>query len=274
MPARHSATEGEIEMISVLETPHSIAVSHDGALAFVSHFRSGSVSLIDTATDAVTSVLESGPGAYGLAPSFNDKFLHVAHPDSEFLQTVQVSSGNRIGSGIGAKTYGLVTVAGGRVYATAALDDAIIVLDVALVDVLDELVRNVARIDGVDFPVSVVASADGSRLYVSNYFSETVSVIDATKVEVGVFDQQAAVLDLIRVATGPQGLALSPDGSRLYVTHFPDGNAITVVDTASSAAVDSIAVESGPVRGLAISRDGQKLYTANYFSSSVSVLPL
>jgi len=259
-------------MISVLETPHSIAVSHDGSRVYVSHFRSGSVTIIDTTTESVTAVLESGPGAYGVAPSFNDKFLHVAHPDSEFLQTVQVASGNRIGAGIGAKTYGLVTAGGGRVYATAALDDAIIVLDVALVDVLDELVRNVARINGVDFPVNVAASSDGSRLYVSNYFSATVSVIDATNVTVGVFDQQAVVLDRIPAATGPYGLAVSPDDSRLFVAHFPDGNAISVVDTTSLSVVDSISVESGPVRGLAISRDGTKLYAANYFSSSISVL--
>ena len=261
-------------MISVLETPHSIAVSHDGSLAYVTHFRSGSVTLLDTATDTVRSVLESGEGAYGIAPNVNDRFLHVAHPDSEFLQTLQVSSGNRVGTGIGAKTYGLVTVGGGRLYATAALDDALIVLDVGLVDVLDELVRNVARVEGVDFPVSITASPDGSRLYVSNYFSETVSVIDATKVQVGVFDQPAVVMDRIPVATGPYGLAVSPDGSRLYVAHFPDGNAISVVDTNSSTVVDTISVESGPVRGLAISRDGAKLYTANFFSSSVSVLTL
>ena len=259
-------------MISVLETPHSLAVSHDGSRVHVSHFRSGSVTLIDTATDSVTAVLESGPGAYGVAPTPNDKFLHVAHPDSDFLQTIQVASGNRIGTGIGAKTYGLVTAGGGRVYATAALDDAIIVLEVALVDVLDELVRSVARINGVDFPVNVAASPDGGRLYVSNYFSATVSVIDATKVEVGVFDQTALVLDRIPVATGPYGLAVSPDGSRLFVAHFPDGNAITVVDTTSFSVVDTISVESGPVRGLAISRDGATLYTANYFSSSISVL--
>lgn len=261
-------------MISVLETPHSIAVSHDGAQAFVSHFRSGSVTVIDTATDSVTAVLESGPGAYGVAPTANDKFVLVAHPDSQFLDTIQLASGNSIGTGIGAKTYGLLSVGGSRVYATAALEDAIIVLDVALFDVLDELVRNVARITGVDFPVSVAASPDGSRLYVSNYFSATVSVVDATKVTVGVFDQPAVVVDTIPVSTGPYGLAVSPDASRLYVAHFPEGNEITVVDTTSFAAIDVISVESGPVRGLAISRDGSKLYATNYFSSSISVFTL
>ena len=138
--------------IDVIETPHSVAVSNDGSRVYVSHFLSGSITLIDTSTESVAAVLESSPGAYGVAPTFNDKFLHVAHPDSDFLQTVQVKSGNKVSDGIGAKAYGLAAVKGGRLYATAALDDAILVLDVALVDTLDNLVRNVARIDGVKFP--------------------------------------------------------------------------------------------------------------------------
>jgi YVTN family beta-propeller protein len=260
------------DTIDVIETPHSVAVSHDGSRVYVSHFRSGSVTLIDTGTDSVATVLGSSPGAYGVAPTFNDKFLHVAHPDSDFLETVQVESGSKVADGIGAKAYGLAAAGGGRLYATAALDDAILVLDVALVDVLDNLVRNVARIDGVDFPVAIAASPDGSRLYVSNYFSATVSVIDATQVSVGVFDQRAVVLHSIPVAIGPYGLAVSPDGSRLFVAHFPQGDAISVVDTASFAVTGQISVASGPVRGLAVSHDGAKLYVANYFASSVSVL--
>lgn len=260
--------------IDVLETPHSVAVSNDGSRVFVSHFRSGSVTLIDTSTDSVAAVLASSTGAYGVAPTFNDKFLHVAHPDSDFLETVEVKSGSKVADGINAKAYGLAAVRGGRLYATAALDDAIIVLDVALVDVLDNLVRNVARIGGVDFPVAIAASPDGSRLYVSSYFSATVLVIDATQVAIGVFDQRAAVVHSIPVPMGPYGLSVTPDGSRLFVAHFPQGDAISVVDTTSFSVTDQISVTSGPVRGLAVSRDGTKLYVANYFASSVSVLEI
>jgi YVTN family beta-propeller protein len=271
-PAPQPGSSASPITIDVIETPHSIAVSNDGSRVYVSHFQSGSISLIDAGTESVTAVLASSPGAYGVAPTFNDEFLHVAHPDSDFLQTLQVKSGDKVADGIGAKAYGLVTVKGGRLYATAALDNTILVLDVMLVDVLDNLVRNVAKIDGVKFPVAIVASPDGSSLYVSNYFSATVSVIDATQVSIGVFDQPAVVVHTIPVAIGPYGLAVSPDGSRLFVAHFPQGDAISVVDTTSFSVIDQISVGNGPVRGLAVSRDGAKLYAANYFASSVSVL--
>ena len=49
--------------IDVLETPHSVAVSHDGSRVYVSHFMSGSVTLVDAGTGSVTGVLETSPGA-------------------------------------------------------------------------------------------------------------------------------------------------------------------------------------------------------------------
>jgi DNA-binding beta-propeller fold protein YncE len=42
---------------------------------------------------------------------------------------------------------------------------------------------------------------------------------------------RATVLHRIPVAIGAYGLAVSPDGSRLFVAHFPQGDAISVVDT-------------------------------------------
>ena len=74
------STRPLLATITVPETPHSIAMSQDGARAYVSHFRSGSVSLIDTATETVTAVLHSEPGAYGVAPAADDSVVHVAHP--------------------------------------------------------------------------------------------------------------------------------------------------------------------------------------------------
>ncbi len=259
------STRPLLTTITVPETPHSIAMSHDGARAYVSHFRSGSVSLIDTATETVTAVLDSEPGAYGVAPGAYDRVVHVAHPDSEFVQTIEVASGKATGTGIGAKAYGLAAVFD-RLYATAALEDALVVLD--------EQVKNIGRAENVDFPVAVTASPDGVLLYVSNYFSATVSVIAADKIALDLPGQGAIVVQRIPVAEGPYGLAVSPDGSRLYVAHFPNGNAISVVDTASYTVTDRIDVGGSSVRGLAVSRDGSKLYVANYFSSSVSVLAL
>lgn len=59
---------------------------------------------------------------------------------------------------------------GGVLYAAAALDDTVLLLD--------SLVMNRARIEDVDFPVGLALSPIGDRMYVTNYFSQSVSVID------------------------------------------------------------------------------------------------
>src|ERR1700761_657809 len=95
------STRPLLATITVPETPHSIAMSHDGTRAYVSHFRSGSVSLVDTASGTVTGTLESEPGSYGVAPAQDDQFVFVAHPDSEFLRRIEVASGRDESIGIG-----------------------------------------------------------------------------------------------------------------------------------------------------------------------------
>jgi YVTN family beta-propeller protein len=68
-------------------------------------------------------------------------------------------------------------------------------------------------------PFGIVASPDGHWLYVANYGSNSVSVINT---DANVVYYSAGV------GAGPIGVALSPDGARLYVSH---GNALSVLET-------------------------------------------
>ena len=72
----------------------------------------------------------------------------------------------------------------------------------------------------VDFePVALVVSSDGKRVYVGNG-NGTVSVIDTTR---------NAVTATIPVGSfSIAGLALSPDGSRLYVTDQMGGKVAVI----------------------------------------------
>ena len=111
---------------------------------------------------------------------------------------------------------------------------------------------------------TVVVSPDGSRLYVSDTNTGTVSVVDTATL---------TVLGTIPVA-GPIGLAISPDGSRLYVVSTNPANVLVVVDTATRAAVASVPVGSSPA-GIAISPDGSRVYVSNSSgtgSTAVSVV--
>ena len=64
-----------------------------------------------------------------------------------------------------------------------------------------------------DGPFSVAVSPDGTRAYIANVGSDTVSVIDTTT------NPPAVQGTPIGVGDGPFGVAVSPDGTRAYVTN-------------------------------------------------------
>jgi YVTN family beta-propeller protein len=123
---------------------------------------------------------------------------------------------------------------------------------------------------------TVVISADGRHLYAAhNHVTDgegggAISVID--------------IACATTVATVPvhdvSALALSPDGSRLYavsydqrVYHLYPAGWLTIIDTASHAAVKTIAIGASP-ETVITSPDGSYLYITHYDTRSVSAVNL
>ena len=91
----------------------------------------------------------------------------------------------------------------------------------------------------------------------------TVSVIDV--------ERHAVVATIPQPeGTKPMGVAISPDGERLFVANGRAGT-VSVIDTKSRDIVGSVDVGERPW-GLALSRDGSRLYTANGTSDDISVV--
>ena len=61
-------------------------------------------------------------------------------------------------------------------------------------------------------------------VYVTNYDDNTTSVIDTSTNK---------VITTIPVGAGPEGMAISPDGTKIYVDNY-DGNTTSVIDTATN----------------------------------------
>ncbi|MCE5213898.1 MAG: DUF11 domain-containing protein [Methanobacterium sp.] len=99
------------------------------------------------------------------------------------------------------------------------------------------------------------------RVYVANYGSDSVSVINNTN---------NTVIATIPVGDGPFGVAVSPDGTRAYVANYFSGT-VSVIDTTTNTVIATITVGFNP-RGVAVSPDGTKAYVANYGSGTVSVI--
>lgn len=91
-------------------------------------------------------------------------------------------------------------------------------------------------------------SNDGSRVFVCNYMSDNVSVID-TRIK--------KVIRTIAVEQYPRSIALGHEGKRAYVTNY-GSSSVSVIDT-ETYAVGNITVGRHPW-GVVVSRDGRHVY--------------
>lgn len=88
-----------------------------------------------------------------------------------------------------------------------------------------------------------------------NEVSNTVSVINTAT---------NTVIATIPVGIAPFGVAVSPDGSKVYVT----GEVVSVIATAMNTVTATIPVGIAPT-GVAVTPDGSKVFAANGDSNSV-----
>jgi YVTN family beta-propeller protein len=114
-----------------------------------------------------------------------------------------------------------------------------------------------------DQPYTITMNADGTRAYVTNSNSSTITIIDT---------DTNTVIGVIGGFDGPSGMVITPDGNTAYVNNYggPEGvgsgNATTVrvVDLNSNSIVGQpITVGLAPA-ALAITPDGQFVYVVNY----------
>jgi len=152
---------------------------------------------------------------------------------------------------------------GATVYAVAATNSNIYVVDVATHTL------TATHPAGGAYPYDLEVSRDGATLWSSNLAASTVTAIDIASGEV-----QAR----IAVGKGPEAMALSTDGSRLYVA-CSDDDRVDVIDTASRALTttfdltgDPAGLRHGNVNGLALSPDGTKLYVTAAGMNRVDVV--
>ncbi|TVX91753.1 YncE family protein [Paenibacillus agilis] len=99
-------------------------------------------------------------------------------------------------------------------------------------------------------------------VYGVNNGSDNVSVIEADTEQVTTF--------ISTTSTDPTSVALTPDGSKLYVT-VQGTNSVDVYDTATNTLITNIPVGLGPV-GVFVRPDGAQAYVTNIDDNSVSVI--
>jgi YVTN family beta-propeller protein len=110
-------------------------------------------------------------------------------------------------------------------------------------------------------PTHVAVDNDTNRSYVSNYYSNTVSVIDT---------ENDTVIDKITVSEGPNGIAVDPEKKRVYVANERN-NTVSVIDTKTNKVTGNISVGRHPT-SVALNPANNTLYVANSGNNTVSVI--
>jgi YVTN family beta-propeller protein len=69
------------------------------------------------------------------------------------------------------------------------------------------------------------------------------------------------VIATVTVGADPYGVAVSPDGTRVYVANGLD-DTVSVIDTSTNTVTDTVTVGTNPY-GVAVSPDGSRVYVTN-----------
>jgi YVTN family beta-propeller protein len=208
------AIEHEIE--TGQEVSHMVAVTPDGARAFVANIGSGTVTVVDLESGAKLTDLETGEGAEGVAVSPDGREVWVGNRGADTLSVIDSASLEHKARvpcpGFPIRV--AFTPDGERVLVSAARSGEVVVFDAAE---RRELVRRsldlstvptaAQRLFGDRFgdspvPVGLVVSPDGTRAWVAATQADVV---------VTVRTDDLTVLDLTRTGQEPDGMALVPD---------------------------------------------------------------
>ena len=233
--------------IGVGQDPGDVRFNSAGSTAYVSDYAGGSVHAISVGSSTVTGTVHLGSNAYRLALSPDEHRLYVSSiAGSVYVvnpATLTVSATFTVGGAL----QGLALSSTGAILYVASTSGTIYALDSGT-----GAIRASVAVGGT--PQDVALSPDGSRLYAANE-AGWVDVIDASSLT---RSQRFSV-------TGAFGLAVTPDGSQLYVTTPNNGSAspaLSILDAATGSFLGTPAVGGTP-RRVAFDATGATAVVAN-----------
>ncbi len=235
-----------------------LALSPDGNRIYCTHiypnpgaFRSepnSEITVIDTSTRRVVDrkPLNNVAGVFHVAASADGKLIAAAQlRPKNLIPLAHVEHGAVFGDSL--------TLFGDDVGGTVQIP-------------IDELDRYYA------LPWGVVITPDKSKIFLTTAGSQSVTVIDVLRLLKTVHKRQSFANDLstsanyvtarIPVGHNPRGVALSPDGRRLYVANRLD-DTLSVIDTKAEKVISTI--DLGGPKSIDVLRRGERLfYTADF----------
>ena len=224
---------------------------------YVMNASGNSVSVVNTASNAVAATVSTGTNPSGIA----------AHPYGTQVITANYGSNNATIISTATNTVLATTNVGTQpaqvVYSLTGDKAYVLNSGSANVSVINTSTYAVSSTIAVGTqPVYAKGlSPDGTRLIVGNYASSTVSIINTST---------DTVVATPSTTTGSSFVSFLPDSTKAYVT-CPDGDNVKVITMASNTVTATITVGDNP-RESAITPDGTKLFVVNRGSNTCSII--
>ncbi|MDB5157222.1 MAG: beta-propeller fold lactonase family protein [Mucilaginibacter sp.] len=257
-----NTTTGDVVTdITVGNKPWAVAVSPDGSRVYVLNKNDarfagiGTVSVIDAAQNEVINTFSVGKNAISIVVSPDGKKVYVANETSNTVSVIDLV--NSVVNDISINSALAVAISndGKKLYVTAdgLLSGTLYVINTDNNSILK-------KIDIGLEATGLVASPDGSTIYLTNDYLNTVSAINTTSY---------AVTD-IPVGQAPYNITVSPDGSRVYVSNLTS-QSVSIINTATNSVIQSLDMPSVP-QGLSVSPSGTEVYVTGYNPNTLSVI--
>lgn len=268
--------EGEFIDLGSMPLGMVLSPGRKEMVAVLGGWREQGIQIVDLVSRKVTQTITQEAAFYGAAFSADGNMLYVSGGNEDLIYAYSWRNGSAalskkivLGEKKADKTgsrypAGLAASRRGNLlYIAENVGDALAVVDPSSSKV-------VQRFSTDHYPYAVEASADG-WVYVSAWGGETISIFRVLK------DGALANSGRLRVGPRPSALALSADGSRLFVA-MAGSDQIAVVDTHARKVLRYLRDEApgAPPQGstpdaLSLSADGSKLYVAEADNNAIAI---
>lgn len=218
------------------------------------------IGVLDVKRNKLVRKLEGGSDPENFAVSKDGNTLYVSNEDASGISFIDVPSGKLTKTiKTGDEPEGVAITPDGKLVYSTSEDEGTLTVTEPVTGKLVKTFKVGHR------PRNIIFMPDGLHGYCNLENDGAILFFDAVRKE--------KIKSITLGKPGdvkPMGLALSPDGSKLYVT-TGRGHSVFVLDTATNKPTGSFEVGQRPW-GLALTKDGSTLITANGPSGDISVI--
>ncbi len=209
--------------------PLGMIISPDGVMLYVLNSEFGTVTVVNTATNAIIAVISVGTSPHGIAISPDGSKVYVSNQFTDNLSVINTATNTVVANVTIGSSPDIAISPNGTIYASILSPNSVSVINPITYAVI-------AQIPVSSDPTVLVVSPDGTRVYVATG-TTTVSVINTST---------NTVIATITAGGDAGGISISPDGQFVYITNLVL-NSVSVINTSTNQLIATVPVQVYPL---------------------------